>query len=426
MSLDPSVDRRGATLEGAEAASPSVAGAFGKELAHERGRLLIERVARLARGKFAGRAAHYDRTATFPLEDFDDLFAAGLHAPTVPLADGGLGLGPYRGDVFTLWMMTKEIAMADLSLARCWEGHANSLVLLDGLADEEQRRRWFGGIVERGEKWVAWSGEPQARATGEQLRFGTSLERVDGGYILDGTKAFCTSAGGARWALLLVNPAGPGGARHASAEAAQTVLLLACDLDDPSIRFDGSWWDPIGMRATVSHAVHFDKTFIPEENLVGAPGQYLRDGWQTCFVPHYASSFLGAAEAAYEYGVDFLRNQNKTDDPYVQHHVATMALNVETMHLWLRHIATLWESGRYAEAQAAGSRIRHLAEHLATETVDHCIRACGARALNRPSPIERIVRDLAIYVRHDNDDQVLATIGRQILGKSFDSSFFKP
>ena len=54
------------------------------------------------------------------------------------------------------------------------------------------------------------------------------------------------------------------------------------------------------------------------------------------------------------------------------------------------------------------------------------MRACGARVLNRPSPIERILRDLAIYVRHDNDDQVLATIGKQILGKSFDSSFFKP
>ncbi|HEV2719455.1 MAG TPA: acyl-CoA dehydrogenase family protein [Thermoanaerobaculia bacterium] len=386
---------------------------------------VVARVAHLARERFAPRAAHYDRTATFPVEDFDDLFAAGLNAPTVPREYSGLGLGPYRGDVFTLWMMTKEIAKADLALARCWEGHANSLVLLDGMADEAQRRRWFSGIVERNETWVAWSGEPQARATGEQIRFGTTVEVVDGGFVLNGTKAFCTSAGGARWALLLVNPAGPGGARHASAEAAETVLLLACDLEDPTIHIDGAWWDPIGMRATVSHAVRFDQTFIPEENLVGVPGQYLRDGWQTCFVPHYASSFLGAAEAAFEYGLDFIRHQNKTDDPYVQHHVAKMALNVETMQLWLRHIATLWESGRYAEAQAAGSRIRHLGEHLASETVDHCVRACGARALNRPSPIERIVRDLTIYVRHDNDDQVLATIGRQVLGKKSDHSFFK-
>ena len=70
--------------------------------------------------------------------------------------------------------------------------------------------------------------------------------------------------------------------------------------------------------------------------------------------------------------------------------------------------------------------MRHLVEHYALETVDHCVRACGARALNRPSPIERVMRDLAMYVRHDNDDQVLATIGRSVLGRSYDSSFFKP
>jgi alkylation response protein AidB-like acyl-CoA dehydrogenase len=399
---------------------------FADQYLGDASRALVHRMARIAREHLAPRAAHYDKTATFPLEDFDDLFAEGLHAPTVPREYGGLGLGPYRGDVFTLWMMTKEVAKADLSLARCWEGHANSLVLIDGIANEEQKERWFEGIVARGEKWVAWSGEPQSRAPGEQTKFGTNVERVEGGFVLDGTKAFCTSAGGARWALLLVNTAGPGGARHASADAAETLLLLACDLEDPSIRFDGSWWDPIGMRSTVSHVAKFDKTFIPEENLVGAPGQYLREGWQTCFVPHYASSFLGAAEAAYEYALNYVRTQNKVDDPYVQHHIAKMSMNVETAHLWLLHVAGLWEKGAYAEAQVAGSRARHLVEHLALETVDHCVRACGARALNRPSPIERVLRDLAMYVRHDNDDQVLATIGRSILGRSFDSSFFKP
>ena len=45
---------------------------------------LINRVGVLAREKFAARADEYDRTATFPAEDFDDLFHAGLLAPVVP------------------------------------------------------------------------------------------------------------------------------------------------------------------------------------------------------------------------------------------------------------------------------------------------------------------------------------------------------
>jgi alkylation response protein AidB-like acyl-CoA dehydrogenase len=385
---------------------------------------LIDRVATLARERFAPRAAAHDQAATFPGDDLADLFAAGLNAPTLPRERGGLGLGPLRGDTYVLWMLTKQLAKADLSLARCFEGHANSLLLLDALASPEQQDRWFPGVVERGEKWVVWSGEPQARVPGETARFGTTLTRVDGGFVVDGSKVFCTSAGGAEWAILLVNAAGPGGARHTASP--DTLLMLACDLADPSIETDGSWWDPIGMRGTVSHLVRFRDTFIPAANLIGGPGEYLAGGWQTAFAPHYAASFLGAAEAAFDYALAHLRTQGKEEDPYVQQRVARMSLHVESGHLWLRQVASLWDAGRRAEAQIAGSRVRHVMEHLATETVDHAIRACGARSLIRPSPLERVLRDLSFYVRHDNDDQVLATIGRAVLGQPFDVSFYRP
>jgi alkylation response protein AidB-like acyl-CoA dehydrogenase len=385
----------------------------------------IDRVKTLALEKFAARADHYDRTATFPAEDFDDLFRAGLHAPVIPREYGGLGLGPYRGDVFTLWMMTKEIAKADMSLARCWEGHVNSLVLLDGMASAEQKSRWFQGVVEKGHKWVAWSGEPQARAPNETVRFGTTVQKVDGGFVIEGNKVFATSAGGAEWAILLVNTAGPGGVRHTTASL-DTQLLMACDLSDPTVEIDGSWWDPIGMRATVSYLVNFRRTFIPEENLIGYPGQYIKEGWQTCFIPHYAATFMGAAEAAYEYALEYISTQKKIEDPYVQHHIGQMSVNVETGHLWLRHVARLWETGKYEEAQIAGSRARHVIEHLAEDTVKQCIRACGARCLNRPSAIERIYRDLSFYVRHDNDDHILSMIGKSVLGLVHDPSFYKP
>lgn len=386
---------------------------------------LIDRMSMLAQENFARRAAGYDRLAAFPAEDFEDIFRAGLLAPVIPKEHGGLGLGPYRGDIFTLWMMTKEIAKRDMSLARCWEGHVNSLVLLDGIANEEQKTRWFEGVVNDGDKWVAWSGEPQARKPGETIRFGTNVEKVDGGYIVEGNKVFSTSAGGAQWAILLVSTAGPGGVRHTTSSL-DTQLMMACNLSDSTVEVDSSWWDPIGMRATVSHLVNFRRTFIPDSDVIGYAGQYIKEGWQTCFIPHYAATFLGAAEAAYEYAVQYVSTQNKVDDPYIQHHIGQMSVNVETGHLWLRHVARLWETARYQEAQLAGSRARHVVEHLAEETVKHCIQACGARCLVRPSVLERIYRDLSFYVRHDNDDHILAMIGKSVLGLTHDQSFYKP
>jgi alkylation response protein AidB-like acyl-CoA dehydrogenase len=386
---------------------------------------LIGRVRDLARLKFGPRAAEYDREAGFPKEDFRDLLQAGLLSAVLPAEFGGLGLGPYHRNVLTLWLVTKEIAKADLSLARCWEGHVNSLVLLDGLANEEQKRRWFADVMQNGEIWVAWSGEPQVRAASDTFSFGTTTTKVDGGYLVDGRKAFATSAGGANWAILLVSTAGPGGARHSSGGLA-SQLLLACDLSDPSISIDRSWWDPLGMRGSASHVVQFNRTFIPESSLIGRPGQYLLDGWQTCFIPHYAATFLGAAEAAYDFALDEVTSQGKVQDPYVQHHIGQSAINVETAYLWLQHVARMWDTGRHSEAQLAGSRARHIIEHLAEDTVKRCIRACGARSLNRPSPLERIYRDLSFYVRHDNDDHILATVGKSLLGLEHDPSFYKP
>jgi alkylation response protein AidB-like acyl-CoA dehydrogenase len=386
---------------------------------------LIGRVRDLARLKFGPRAAEYDREAGFPKEDFRDLLQAGLLSAVLPAEFGGLGLGPYHRNVLTLWLVTKEIAKADLSLARCWEGHVNSLVLLDGLANEEQKRRWFADVMQNGEIWVAWSGEPQVRAASDTFSFGTTTTKVDGGYLVDGRKAFATSAGGANWAILLVSTAGPGGARHSSGGLA-SQLLLACDLSDPSVSIDRSWWDPLGMRGSASHVVQFNRTFIPESSLIGRPGQYLLDGWQTCFIPHYAATFLGAAEAAYDFALDEVTSQGKVQDPYVQHHIGQSAINVETAYLWLQHVARMWDTGRHSEAQLAGSRARHIIEHLAEDTVKRCIRACGARSLNRPSPLERIYRDLSFYVRHDNDDHILATVGKSLLGLEHDPSFYKP
>jgi alkylation response protein AidB-like acyl-CoA dehydrogenase len=386
---------------------------------------LVDRIRELARSHFAPRAAQYDQRTVFPKEDFDDLFRAGLHAAAVPDEYGGLGLGPQRRRALALWMLTREIARVDLSLTRCWESHVNALVMLDGMANPRQKERWFPGVVERGELWGAWGGEPQARGPDESMPFGTQVTKTHDGYVVDGTKVFCTGAGALRWALLMVSTAGPGGIRHATG-AAETQLLLACDLADSSITIDTSWWEPIGMRSTTSHLVRFHQTHIPEAQVVGYPGQFIKEAWQTRFTPQYAVGYLGAAEGAFDFARAYLRSQQKGGDPYVQHHVGQMAVNVATGDLWIRQVAALWDTGQVEEAQLAGAQARHAIEQLAADTLEHAIRACGARCLNRPSSLERIYRDLTFYLRHDNDDHLLATIGRSVLGEAFDPSFFRP
>jgi len=384
----------------------------------------LEKLARLAQEKIAPRAMGYDQNPGFPTENFRDLHAHGLLAPTLSKVYGGLGLGHHSGDIHTLWQMTMEIARADMSLARCWEGHANSLVLLDRLGTPEQLQRWAPGVVENGELWAAWSGEPLLPKPGEKKKFGTLVQELPEGFIIDGSKVFCTGAPGVDKAILLVHLAGRGGARHSTA-APEGLLLLVADMRDPSISCDDSWWDPMGMKSSVSFLVNFDKTFIPKENLLGAPGVYLLDDWQTRFSPHYGATFMGGAMAAYDYTLEYSKTQQRENDPYLQQRIAKMAISIETGKMWLRHVAELWETGQIEQAKMAGSQARYFLETLAKDVLEHSIHACGARSLIRPSPLERIYRDLSFYVRHDNIDHILATVGKALLGLEHDASFFK-
>ena len=52
---------------------------------------LVALAGRLGREKFAARAARYDREASFPFENYEDLRAHGLLGLCVPESHGGLG-----------------------------------------------------------------------------------------------------------------------------------------------------------------------------------------------------------------------------------------------------------------------------------------------------------------------------------------------
>ena len=54
------------------------------------GHPVVQKVAQLARERFAGRAARYDTYSAFPFENYRDLHDAGLLGLTVPVEYGGL------------------------------------------------------------------------------------------------------------------------------------------------------------------------------------------------------------------------------------------------------------------------------------------------------------------------------------------------
>lgn len=85
------------------------------------------------RAEFAATAEHYDRTASFPFENFDRLSEAGLLSLTVPRKFGGAAagladaiavvVGIARGEPSTALVLAMQYAMHASIAARPWPSH---------------------------------------------------------------------------------------------------------------------------------------------------------------------------------------------------------------------------------------------------------------------------------------------------------------
>jgi alkylation response protein AidB-like acyl-CoA dehydrogenase len=373
---------------------------------------LIDRARTVAEARIAPRAAAYDEAGAFPTEIFADLREAGFLRSTIPERKGGLGLGVDNGDPLTHWMITRMIARGDASVGQSSQVHNNMCQLISVAGTEEQQRRFLDPVVNGGAILAGWGAEAPREGMPARRRT-TTVKRVKGGYLIDGIKDYSTNAGVAKYVVLFVQVTeedGSGG----------PIVLPVIDTETAAIEIDPTWWEgAIGMRATVSHRVRLHEVFVPDEDVIGDAGYYTRERFQAKLHPQFASNFLGQADAVLSFATDYVNNHGKSGDPYVQHHIAQMAIGVKEAEVLLYHTAWSWQQGGIEEGRLIGNYYRHSAERAVLDGIDHAVRACGSSALMKPHALERYERDMRFYTRHENGDAILATVGRAVLGLEY-------
>lgn len=365
---------------------------------------------------FAARAGRYDRENQFPAENFAELRAHNFLALAIPEEYGGLGLGIDNGDPLTLWLITKNIAKGDNATGQCLQVHTNFTQFISVNGTAEQKQRYLGDVVKNGALMGGWGSEPPMVVLGQPARRSSSFaKRVQGGYIINGEKYYCTNAGAAKYGAV-------GFVVEGARDAAEGMVMLMVDTTSPGVTIKPEWWSSAtGMRATVSHLVKFDNVFVGEAQAIGEPGDYVRTNFQAKLLPQFASNFLGGAEAALEFALEYLKSKQRLDDPYVQHYLADMRMNVQTITLWLFHTAWLWETGQVEQGQLAGHMYRCISEDLSGKVIHAAIQACGATSTMSLYPLERIHRDLTYYLKHENYDSIKATIGKAVAGLEYNA-----
>ncbi|MGE3775068.1 MAG: acyl-CoA dehydrogenase family protein, partial [Gammaproteobacteria bacterium] len=331
---------------------------------------------------------------------------------------GGLGCG-LHGNILTAVMAVEEIARGCSSTAQVFHNHNGCIGILYYLGSPEQQRRFSHETVADGAMHVIWGGE-----TGKNVYdIRTTARRVDGGYLVDGTKIFSTGSGGATWFQLAAVVEGK------SLPEGMIIPLVRRDNLGVSIADD---WDAMGQRGTASGTTVFKDCFVPDADVLGEPGDYYK---LLLFGPYFqlgwAALFVGLARGALDTAVNHVRTHTRpwadagferaTQDPYIRGHIADMSVRVEAARQLIQVAARALEQAHdepayRPEAAIAVYRAKVLATEASLEVTSRIFQVMGARAAGkRSNDFDRYWRNARTFTLHDPVDWKRHLIGTWML-----------
>ncbi len=357
---------------------------------------------KLGQEKFAQRAFEYDREATFPTENYQDLASSGLLGICVPERFGGAG-----ADYQTYMLTAAEIGRYCGATALTFNMHVSSCLwtgfLADGLdMDERQRKEHdayrkhhYARIVEEGAIYAQPFSEGGAAAAGFKA-FGTTAVRSDGGWVVNGKKIFASLSGHADYYGVLCTEL-----EHADEKPSRrNTMYIAIPNTAEGVSVVGDW-DPLGMRGTVSRTLIFKDVFVPYQEQLMPRGIYYSaaQNWPHMFMT-LTPSYMGIAQAAYDFTVRYLRGEIEGMPPVKRRMYPTKQLAVAQMRIMLEQTKAVWFQA-ISEARPGPDKASVMRAWAAQYTVMEnaneisrlAIRTCGGQSMLRTLPLERLYRD---------------------------------
>jgi alkylation response protein AidB-like acyl-CoA dehydrogenase len=369
---------------------------------------LLNRSRQIAEAAMAN-AGSIDHMGAFPCEEFEQLAQAGFLSAPLDRQLGGLGLGIEASMTEVILQILQDLGRGNLAVSRIFEGHVNALQLIQTFGTADQITA-YARDVHHHKIFGIWNAEA---SDGVKI-----IPIGQGRYQLVGCKTFASGCG-------YVDRPFVGGALPDG-----RWQMCIVPMDQVTTISDPQWWQPAGMRATASYKVDFSGVELTASDLIGQPNDYYRQPWLSVGVVRFAAAQLGGAEALFDATRQFLQQLERTQDPYQAERLGKTAIALQSGNLWLHSAADVIAAyapvfagtpnvphPQAAQLVAYANMVRSAIEQICMDTIQACERSVGTRGLLPPAPIERIIRDLTLYLRQPGFDAAFANVGNYILNQ---------
>lgn len=356
------------------------------------------------------RADRTDRDGIGLSDEIRLLAGTGLFQACLPISAGGIGLGLGQDSKTTVVALHKlrQLGRANLSVARLFEGHINAVKLIALYGRPNHWTRLFPTIRD-GALVGVWGADGKKSLT---------FYRHPGGTLrLDGEKCFASGLGHLSHAVVTLR------------EGADALPQLAViDVTDSTRQHRGAW-QASGMKATTSGVFDFTGLIVEEDVLFGEPGDYEREPHFEGGIWRYCAAQLGGADAIVTEWRTYLMNHGRTNDPFQLMRLARATALCRAAATMLEDCALKVEAAHsgspdQVDRAVLGSLLaRQFIEETCVEVMMLAEKSLGVAAHLLSNPIERMRRDLSLYIRQSAPDAKLLKAGQILCQLGEDSAW---
>jgi alkylation response protein AidB-like acyl-CoA dehydrogenase len=351
---------------------------------------LIQRTAReFADRVLAPHAAARDANGEFPLTELRALGALGLLGITVPEAFGGANAGAIA---YSLAM--QELARGDASVAVLCSLTNMVGELIATRGSPALATRWVPRLISGDAVGAFALSEPHAGSDPSAMR--TFATRTAHGWQISGTKQWITAGDCASclvvWAITQppATPGGPGGGITAFVVPGDAPGITVARLEDK-----------LGLRATSTAQLVFDRVEVGDDAVLGAVGggfalaMLTLDGGRIGI----ASQAIGIARGAFEAALRYASERRTFGQPIIEHQAIGAMLADAATWLDAASLMTL-RAAALKQARKSYSQASAMAKLFATEhawkVCDAALQIHGGNGYVRDFPVERALRDVRV------------------------------
>lgn len=389
---------------------------------------------RFADERIAPHAEHVHRhNLDVPEEIITGLGEMGAFGLSIPEEYGGFASGD-SNDYIAMVVATEELSRASLGIGGSLITRPEILAraLLRG-GTEEQKKAWLPQLA---------SGEVMNAVAVTEPDFGsdvasitTSATKVEGGWVINGVKTWCTFAARANVLMLLART----DADRSKAHRGLSLFMIPKEQADghgflftqePQSgraergRLEARAIDTLGYRGMHSYEVAIENWFVTDEHLVGGEsglgrGFYFQmEGFENGRI-QTAARAVGVMQSAYESALEYARNRTVFGKPIIEYQLTRtklgrMAAIIQASRQFSYHVANLMAKGEGAlEASMVKAYVCKATEWVTREA----LQIHGGMGYAEEFKVSRLFVDARVLSIFEGADETLAlkVIARKLL-----------